>query len=182
MTNEIWKDIEGYTGLYQVSNLGRIKSLPRTIASGIYYSNIRTTDEIIKSTTVSNAGYELVALYKGNKEKRFTVHRLVAEAFIPNPHNLPQVNHKDENKLNNNCGNLEWCTRKYNANYGTSRQRLSDIRKIPVIQLDENDTVVCRYEFVTEVRKNNFDPSGVIQCCKGRRENYRGFRWRYADD
>ena len=182
MINEVWKDIVGYEGLYQVSNLGRIKSLPRQILSGIYYSNVRTTDEIIKSTTISNAGYELVALYKNNKEKRFTVHRLVAKTFIPNPDNLPEVNHKDEDKLNNHVGNLEWCTKKYNVNYGTSKQRLSDARKKPVEKLDKDDNVICKYGFVTEVKKDKFDPSRVIQCCKGRKEYYRGYKWRYADD
>ena len=116
---EIWKDIEGYEGLYQVSNKGRIKSLNRIDSRG------HKVNEKILSSKPNNKGYLRVHLYKNGKRKPFSVHRLVAIAFIPNPNNLLEVNHKDENKENNTVDNLEWCDRKYNANYGGRNERAS---------------------------------------------------------
>lgn len=120
---EEWRDIEGYEGLYQVSNLGRVKSLARTAIDrrGIpHYVNER-----ILKQAFDKDGYCLVGLHKDRKIKSGKVHRLVASAFIDNPHNLPEVNHKDENKSNNNVENLEWCTPKYNINYGTCLDRIA---------------------------------------------------------
>lgn len=106
---EIWKDIEGYEGLYQISNLGRIKSLGNK-------SNHKN-EKIISISSKSFSGYWVIGLCKNGKRKGYIVHRLVAKAFIPNPNNYPQINHKDENKLNNWVDNLEWCTQSYNAKY-----------------------------------------------------------------
>ena len=116
---EIWKDIEGYEGLYQISNKGRVKSL----------GNNKNRKEKILSCKPNNKGYLRVNLYKNGKKKHFSVHRLVAIAFIPNPNNLLEVNHKDENKENNHVKNLEWCTSEYNNNYGTHNERSSISRK-----------------------------------------------------
>ena len=130
---EIWKDIEGYEGLYQVSNQGNVKSLKRkyVLADKILIPRIDTD------------GYALVNLSKHNKKTTFKIHRLVAETFIPNPDNLPEINHKDENKLNNKADNLEWCDRKYNNTYGT-RQNL--------------------YKVLPQNKKNNTYTSKAIQC------------------
>lgn len=116
---EIWKDIKGYEGLYQISNLGRVKSL-----------NYKRTgiEEILKSKKMRN-GYLRITLNKNGKYKTFAVHRLVAEAFINNPNNLPEVNHKDEDKQNNCVWNLEYCDRRYNVNYGTRNKRVSETVK-----------------------------------------------------
>lgn len=108
---EIWKDIKDYEGLYQVSNLGRVKSL----------SNIKSKREKLLKLTLRTNGYYMVILYKNTKRAAKNVHRLVAETFIPNPDNLPQVNHKDEDKTNNCVGNLEWCDSKYNINYSMGK-------------------------------------------------------------
>jgi hypothetical protein len=107
---EIWKDIKGYEGLYQISNLGNVKSLPRKV-------NKRKCEEIIKVPTISNKGYYRISLCKNGKIKYYAIHRLVAEAFIPNYDNLPCVNHKDCNTKNNIVDNLEWITYKDNNNY-----------------------------------------------------------------
>lgn len=108
---EEWKDIEGYEGLYQVSE-GEVKSLNY---------NKTKKERVLKKSIVG--GYYTVNLHKDGVMKTYYVHKLVAEAFIPNPDNLPCINHKDENKLNNSVSNLEWCTVKYNTNYGTCIER-----------------------------------------------------------
>jgi hypothetical protein len=116
---EIWKDIPGYEGSYQVSNYGRVKRLEH-----IAPNNIRLSEKI--STQFKNQnGYMIVILSKNGEGKKFQVHRLVAQAFLPNPNNLPFVNHKDESRIHNNVENLEWCTAKYNSNYGTIKDRKS---------------------------------------------------------
>ena len=115
---ERWKDIQGYEGLYQVSSEGRVKSLERYDAC-----NRLVEEKILKQ--IENSGYLYVQLSKCGTKKRFSVHRLVAENFIPNPNNLQQVNHKDENKKNNKVDNLEWCTSDYNLSYGTRIERIN---------------------------------------------------------
>lgn len=122
---EIWKDIAGYEGLYQVSNLGRVRSLDRTIQyfrQGVL--NIAHRKGKLMKQNYTSDGYFMIYLRKDNIDKYYAVHRLVAQAFIPNPDNLPYVNHKDEVKDNNCVDNLEWCTHTYNCNYGTAIERM----------------------------------------------------------
>ena len=120
---EIWKDIKGYEHLYQVSNLGRVKSLPK-YSNSKGYLELRKEKVLKPYKTGRKRNYLTVRFLDG---KAYKVHRLVAEAFIPNPDNLPQVNHKDENPSNNNVDNLEWCTNAYNVKY--SAKPLTDERK-----------------------------------------------------
>lgn len=120
---EIWKPIVGWEGLYEVSNLGNIRSLDKYVNSGIK-NNIKVLRKGQLLKIRINQGYLEVTLTHNNKRKYCKVHRLVAQTFIPNPDNLPQINHKDENPLNNNVENLEWCTAKYNCNYGTRNNRI----------------------------------------------------------
>ena len=121
---EIWKDIPEYEGLYQASNLGNIRVLNRVVNSGIKNNNtVIRKGKLLKQRI--NQGYYEVALSKDNKKRFLKVHRLIAITFIPNLNNLPSINHKDENKLNNRVDNLEWCSIKYNCNYGTRNQRIS---------------------------------------------------------
>ena len=110
---EIWKDIIGFEGIYEISNLGRI----RRIKTGR-----------ILSTRRSDGWYITVTLYKDKKRYGKSLHRLVAETFVPNPYNLPEVNHIDEDKINNRADNLEFCDRKYNVNYGTIKDRIRNTR------------------------------------------------------
>ena len=113
---EEWKSIPGYEGLYEVSNLGRVRSVERCDRF-----NRKIVSKILKPNYVS--GYLRVGMYKNKTFKYYLIHRLVAQAFLPNPDNLPEVNHKDEDKSNNRVDNLEWCDRSYNMNYGTVQQR-----------------------------------------------------------
>ena len=120
---EIWKDIPDFEGLYQVSNLGNVKTLDKYVGTGIKHnSKVKRKEKILKQ--YNKRGYLQVSLSKNNKRYYFNVHRLVVQAFIPNLDNLPQVNHKDENPMNNCIENLEWCTAKYNCNYGTRNKRI----------------------------------------------------------
>ena len=133
--NEEWRDIEGYEGRYQISDRGRVKALPHRQPGA--YSN----KEIIRKQTHDTYGYPIVSLSKNGKTKTFTVHRLVAKAFIPNPDNLKEVNHKDEDKDNNSANNLEWCTTKYNLTYGhrldCARGERNHLHKLTEEQVNE---------------------------------------------
>jgi hypothetical protein len=125
--NEVWKDIDGYEGYYQVSCLGRIRGVERTIVNHLGISK-KIKTQIINTHPTSN-GYIMAVLCKNCITKNVIVHRLVAINFVPNPHMLPEVNHKDENKNNNHYLNLEWCTHKYNSNYGTNILRRTNTVK-----------------------------------------------------
>lgn len=122
---EIWKDIPNYEGIYKINNLGEIR---RYSTYCIYDRRIPEYHNI--KAHIDKNGYYRVLLSKNNKIKNYLVHRLVAQTFIPNPNNLPQVNHKDENKTNNNVNNLEWCTRSYNCQYGTRTKRIAEKTRI----------------------------------------------------
>ena len=124
--NEEWRTIEGYEGLYEVSNLGRVRSLDMYVKCG--YGNYRLHKGKVLSPTKDTNGYLRVVLSCNGKHKSITVHRLVAQTFILNPDNLPEVNHKDEDKTNNNVDNLEWCNRKYNINYGSRKDKVRDTK------------------------------------------------------
>ena len=177
---EIFKDIKDLEGLYQVSNFGQILSL-----------NYRGTGKpkLLKPGNVK--GYLKVSLSKDGKPKTFQIHRLVAEAFIPNPENLPEVNHKDEDKTNNfvgtpendyKDGNLEWCTREYNINYGTIKQRLSKARSKKVLQLSISGELIREWKSIADCGRNGFNQGEVCKCCRGERKSHKGFRWEYKED
>ena len=170
--SEIWKDIVGYEGRYMISNTGRVKSFARS-----YYKNGRIL------IPFSTRGYHSVNLTDGNGKKRtFLVHRLVAEAFVPNPHGYKEVNHKDENKQNNNCDNLEWCTREYNMSYGNARLRQGISYGKPVEQIALDGSVIAKYcsaEFADAL--TGTDASSIHKCCKGKRVYANGYKWQYSN-
>lgn len=120
---EEWKDIDGYEGLYQISNLGRVRRLPTEVINSF---GVRRFFEGGILNPTNSQGYLIVDLSRGGFRKHYLIHRLVAQAFLENPNSLPFVNHKDENKSNNTVDNLEWCTPQYNTNYGTSIERRSN--------------------------------------------------------
>ena len=162
---EIWHDIEGYEGLYQISNKGRVKSL------------YKGSERILKPLD-NGRGYLRAHLTKENTSKHIRIHRLVAQAFIPNPHNLPEINHKDENKKNNCVENLEWCDRRYNVNYGTRNERVS--RKI--FQYSKSGEFIREWKSAEEVKRVlGIDNSHIIACCKGKLKSAGGFVWRYKE-
>ena len=136
--SEIWKSIQGYECLYEVSNLGNVKSLDRVIKSKHNGTTVKK-GRLLTPFYEEKKGYYQVALSKDGKEKKHRIHRLVALAFLENPFNYTDINHKDEIKTNNNVDNLEWCTRKYNNNYGTKPQRTSTTMKERYRKIMEED-------------------------------------------
>lgn len=169
---EEWRDVVGYEGRYQVSNLGRVGSLP----------NRWHRKFVMLKTEIDYDGYERVNLVIDKHRKRCSVHRLVAEAFISNPQNLPIINHKDENPMNNCVDNLEWCTQKYNLNYGNCRRKQSDSRSVPVSQFSIDGHFVRRWKSAKEASKAlGVDASAVTGCAKGKRRTHGGYVWRYAE-
>lgn len=192
---EIWKDIKEYEGLYQVSNLGRIKSLPkyRKAYNGGYITKERMLNGYPNST-----GYLRVFLKKNGREKKFFIHRLVAECFIENKDNKPEVNHIDSDFLNNNVNNLEWVNHQENMQHAWKSGRLNHIvdvgkkygkrtikyaiekRYRKVCMLDNNGNVIKEYNTMTEAwKENNLDSGGLTRCCQGKQSTCGGYKWKY---
>lgn len=170
LLNEEFRLIKDYENLYEVSNYGRIKSVKRGI--------------IIKQRK-DKRGYCILDLHKNNKQKTQKVHRLVAQAFIPNYNNYPCINHKDENKENNCIDNLEWCTIKYNNNYGTSRKRAAKKMGKKINQYDLQDNLIKTWCSMIEAsRKLNIDRRSIFHCCKGYKhcKSAGGYKWQYFDN
>lgn len=176
---EEWRDIEGYEGLYQVSNEGRVKSLERYVNGGK-----QLVEEKIKSVFRMSDGYYGVNLYKDGTQKLKKIARLVAETFIPNPTNLPEVNHKNEDKALNTVENLEWCDRSYNINYGTRNKRVGDHYNKKVCKLDLDGKVIFVYDSLTEAsRDNNVAISRISNCCNNKPSCLTGggFKWKFYE-
>lgn len=166
---EVWKNIKNYEGLYQISNYGNIKNFKNNkIISGYYDKD----------------GYKRICLYKkeNNKEKRYYpfIHRLVAQAFIPNPNNYPIINHKNEIKDDNIVSNLEWCTIKYNNNYGNRNKKIREKRIKKVAQYSLDMKLIKKYNSITEASKEaNASTSQISKCCKGKFKTAKGYKWKY---
>ena len=166
---EHWKAIAGYEGLYEVSDMGRVKSL--------WYGK----DRILKPGK-SGMGYLKVGLCKDGNLKQLLVHRLVAEAFIPNPNNLETVNHKDEDKTNNEISNLEWMSMKDNINYGTHNKRVAESLSKQVKMFDKStgELLATFYSTREAERVTGIAQSNIRSCCNGKRKSAGGYIWRYA--
>jgi len=179
----IWKDVEGYENLYQVSTDG----LVRTSHKGLW--------EMLSAGRKKH-GYYSVLLHKDGKRKNMLIHRLVAKAFLPNPNNYPYINHKDENPSNNHVDNLEWCTASYNNSYGEHPKKVSKAAKertrtgkcfdgsdylgnmvAPVLQYDLNGNFIHEFESVKEAREKY--SSRVQDCLSGKTTQAGGFQWKY---
>lgn len=163
---EEWRDVVGYEGLYKVSNLGKVKSL--------WFNKERILKPAINSTT-----YYSVLLYKNNIKKSCLVHRIVATAFLKNENNFNSVNHINENKLDNNINNLEWCTVEFNNNYGTRNSRISNKLSKSISQFDLNLNFIRYWKNSVEPEILGFDHSCIIKCCKGKNKQHKDYIWRY---
>lgn len=175
---EEWRDIKGYEGIYQVSNMGRVKSLPHRHKNRCSYY---MTKERILSMRVCGTQREYLAvmLCVDNIHKQFKIHRLVAEAFIPNPNNYKEINHKDENKANNNVENLEWCTRSYNVNYGRGKEkRVLQLRE-PVLQYSLDGKLIAEYNSFREAAEAvNGSSCNISHCIRGDIKTHKGYIWK----
>lgn len=186
---EIWKDVKGYEGLYQVSNLGRVKSLDAYVNVGIKNVKKALRKGKYLKATVNRCGYFIVELSKNGTRKTTTIHRLVASAFIDNPHNKPCVNHIDGNKQNNYISNLEWCTHSENikhafdnglkvCKYGKEHHNHKIIN-----QYDLNNNFIKKWYGFHEInRELGFDYRNIWACCNGKQPTAYGYIWRYANE
>lgn len=160
-------------GLYQVSNLGRVKSLCRTVEHKGNYRGYTEVPERILKPNKENTGYFCITLYKNKKKKNFKIHRLVAEAFLHNPDNLPQINHKNENKSDNSVSNIEWCDASYNTRYSNAR---------PVLQFDLNGKFIKEWKAVRDIVKElGCNMECITGSCKGKYKQSYGYIWRYKN-
>ena len=185
VNEEIWKDIKNFEGIYQISNLGQVKA--------INYK--KTGKKRILKQADNGYGYKTVHLTNNGKGKMFTVHRLVAETFIPNTSNKPIINHIDGNKSNNKVENLEWCTYKENTIHAwlnglsdfseEQKEKLKHSKryKRPINQYDLNGNFIKRWESIIEVqRKLKISNGCIYRCCKGEKGQTHGYKWQYADN
>ena len=175
---EEWRPIIGYDNKYEVSNKGNVRCL-----------NYKNTNEVkILTPYKTNRGYLRVDLYSNGKARHHSVHRLVANAFIPNPNNLPQVNHKDENPLNNHIDNLEWCTVSYNINYGNRNSKVSKILQetkdsIPIKQYTLDGEFIKEWKSAREIeRVLGYNQANIRHCCEKQGRYAKGFQWRYSSE
>lgn len=184
---EEWRDIPGYEGVYAASNLGRILSLPRIDCGGRKWRGGILSQHKVK-------GYYKSGLHYAGKNILHSVHRLVASAFIPNPTNLPEVNHKDENPLNNKVENLEWCDKIYNRNYGTGPARRSasqsnalkgrviypECQKRTAKLSKDTEEIIAIYQSASEAaRQCGLFESKISLVCNGLRRTTGGYKWKY---
>ena len=185
--SEVWKDVKDYEGLYQVSDRGNVFSVERIGLNGR-----KIGGRILKPSDRGN-GYLRVDLYNDGKVKTKQVHRLVTEAFIPNPKKLPHVNHKDENPTNNELSNLEWCDAGYNNNYGTRIERVVQIQSKKVRAVNIENGEVIRFKSTMEAGSKGYDQGTISKACRGLYKSnagkligdgrtYRGHRWYYEED
>ena len=180
---EEWVDIEGYKGKYQVSNYGRVKSVERTVRDNRGY---RIVAERIMKPRKSNRGYLQVGLYKDSKVKMCYVHRLVATAFCENPEGYKEVNHINEDKLDNKAENLEWCSHSYNNSYNgkakKAGKKTAEKLSKPIYSINKESGLITCWESIMEAsRQTGISQGGICDCLKGRRNSAGGFYWYYAD-
>lgn len=177
---EQWKDIKGFEGRYQVSNLGRVRSVD-------HYANISNGNKrfvkgrILKQWKNCN-GYMCIKMWNNVKRKNFVVHRLVAMAFIENPNRLPDINHKDEVKQNNVVTNLEWCSHSYNALYGSCQDRLRKYKQKKVNMIDKNTNTILKTFNSMKIagKEMGIHKEQISSVCRGLRKTAGGYFWRYA--
>lgn len=174
LPNERWKDINGYEGLYQISDYGRVKSLEKQYHNiGRNLATVTRKPRILRSSC-GTKGYIVTCLTKDNKKHTVKNHRLVAQAFILNPENLPEVNHKDENKQYIHVNNLEWCDTKYNIRYSLAKK---------IIQYEKDGlTIIKIWDSISDIMSTlGFSGSLISRCCKQHKIGY-GYMWQYESE
>lgn len=203
LPNEEWRDVVGYEGYYMVSNMGRIATLSHTvdfisIYDGVEVKKTFKAKPCLRKLHQGKHGYMECTLRDSKRTKLMKVHRIVAEAFIPNPQSLSSVNHKDEDKTNNKVENLEWCTCLYNANYGTRNKRLKTslsnahkkglyentykVGRNPIVGISLLDGTTIKFERSADLHEQGFERHLVSKCCRNLRKDYKGYKWMFLSD
>ena len=182
---EIWRDIKDFQN-YQVSSQGRVRSVDHETEARIRGGVVRIHRKgMVLRPAEGHGGYLMITLCKEGKRYDKVIHRLVAESFLDNPENLPQVNHKDEDKHNNCAENLEWCSAEYNTNYGTRNERMAKAqtnhpkKSKPVGQFSLDGKLIKVWPSTNEAGRNGFDGSCVSACCRGEQKTHKTYTWRY---
>lgn len=178
---ENWKPVIGYEGLYEISNKGLIRSIDRVIQRNGASHRIKGR---ILSIYTDNLGYQRITLSKEGKLHTMCIHKLVAEAFIPNPENKPCIDHIDTNPSNNCVDNLRWCTHSENMNNSVTLQHLKECRITkPVLQYDLKDNFIAEYISGREAaRQVNIQQASLVRCLQGTQKTAGGYKWRYKND
>lgn len=172
---EIWADIDTYKGYYQVSTLGKIRSLDRVLCDGRFYKGG------IKTPSLESKGYLRIELMKNGLAKKHRINVLVANAFLPNPLNLPQVNHKNEIKTDNTVDNLEWCDSSYNNNYGLRNSRVSQALSKPILQYSLDGSFVKKWDNAKDAASfYGVSHTAIQKVCRGIHKKCKGYIWVYA--
>lgn len=177
---EIWKDIEGYEGLYQVSNLGRVRSLDRYIPHKRYGLQFRKGKLLVPTKRKKTEKYLAVHLTKNQKQKTIAIHTLVATVFL-GPANGLEVNHKDENPTNNCVDNLEWTTHRNNMNHNGLLQRIEQPKKKKVDAYDKQGNLCFSFDSVCEAGRNGFNTNAIFNNIKGKAKTSGGYIWKFAE-
>ena len=173
---EEWRDIKDFEGLYQISNLGRVKSVARIVKRGTNYKPV--AERLLKFGGKERGSYFVILSKDGHTCIRY-VHRLVAQAFLPNPNNLPVVNHKDENPLNDVVTNLEWCTWSYNNSYNDLRKRAAECKRKPILQYSKDGEFIREWSHAREASEAlGISKRAIYECCAGRSKTSGGFIWK----
>ena len=186
--NEVWKDVIGFEGLYRVSDKGNVRSVARKDSIG------RKCGGRMLKPGYDKDGYLRVNLCKNGKQKTRFIHRLVAGAFVPNPNGYSEINHRDENKVNNYANNLEWCTREHNVNHGTLIERSAQTRskKAKATNIETNEVIT--FNSTVEAGRKGYNQGGVAKACRGVYKGragklvggdgrtYKGYRWEYYEE
>lgn len=179
LPNEEWRDVFGYDYEYKISSFGRLVSLhKRKVAKND--SILIRKPKILKPYT-NSLGYNVTSLQKGGRQKMVKLHRLVAEAFLENPQNLPVIDHIDRNKQNNCVSNLQWCNQSLNMQNPLTKAVMSDAKSKPVVCIyPDNKTKNFKSAYVA--RFDGFDPSSITKVCKNKKSTHKGCRWMYLSD
>lgn len=174
--HEDWRSVEGFEGLYEVSNYGRVRSVD-------HYVKCNSGRRLVKGRLLKvcdrGNGYAFVTMGKDGKQYNVSVHIVVAKAFIPNPNNLPCVNHKDENPRNNCVDNLEWCTYGYNLSYNDLAKRKAVDKRLPILQYSKDGKFIKEWSHAREAAEElGLNKRAIYNCCQGRTKTSGGFIWK----
>lgn len=171
--NEEWRPVVGFEGLYECSSLGNVRSVDR--------KNRKFCKGCVLKQRKSTNGYMVVTLWKNNRKKLCTVHRLIIKSFIPNPNNLPECNHKNECKTDNRVENLEWCDHKYNNNYGTKNKRQSEKKQKRVLQYSLDGDFIKEWPSLISVQNElGYNRGSLSNCCLNKTKTAYDYVWKYA--